>query len=492
VAEQTAERLPEALTAMGGAGVAGGAGPRTALGRVALGAGTGAAAAAAAPGTPQERLKRAETGALIGGGLGAAGEVAGRAAAPRMTPDATTLAARHVPLTPGMAAGRGSVTAEAEDRATSLPVAGQFIQDRRQHTLDGFARATVNQALEHVGAGVPENATPRQAVTLMDDTISNRYKQIFRGVPTLSADQPMLGDLAQIELDMTGGRRGGRPYVSNIVRDEWNHAFRNVQRTGPMVGPRGSTLRLPSSMTGEQAWQAASDLGQKGRALMTDQDSFRRQAGQLLLNAREAMIDAIERQYPHLAQDLQNTNRAYALSVRIGNAATRRATSQGRFTPSDLLHASRGDSRGVRRSEFRHGDALLQDWGETAQRVLPSSLGESGTTARAHLLNPVAWGAGLAGRPIYRALSNPARFTPGSPTRTFGENISGGLRAATPGIAAAATSPSRRLAAQQKVTRIQQDLVKARNRNDLEATRRLMQQLQDADADYRRLRAPTQ
>jgi hypothetical protein len=193
-------------------------------------------------------------------------------------------------------------------------------------------------------------------------------------------------------------------------------------------------------MTGEQAQRAMSQLDAKARVLSKSQDYFQRDVGELLQDGRSAILDAITRQHPHFEPELEKANDAWAKAVRVEDAAGRRAASQGVFTPMDLLAAVKADARGVRRREFSRGDALFEDWAQTAHRVLTSRLGESGTTPRAHLLNPIAWGVGYAGHPAYRAAASVAgRTAPGPTART-----TAGLARRLPALSTAAYEANRR------------------------------------------------
>jgi hypothetical protein len=368
---------------------------------------------AAAPGTLRDRLARGAAGGAVGAALPVVGSAIGGALAPRLAPDAAALAQKGVPLSPGQMMPRGNIARDIEERATSLPILGKFIQDVRARSIDGFVRGTVEQALEPIGATLTPGMSAGHAVIQeMDRKIANMYKGIFAQIPKLQVDRPLLGEMANIELNARG-----RPAVWATLVGEWNHAFGNVQRLGGGAGPIGGKLRVPSSMAGDQMQRALSQLQTKARGLARSQDIFQREVGLMLEDGRSAVLDAVERQYPGLADHLRAANKSYAMAVRIGNAAIANPSLQGRFTPMGLLQASKAAARGVRRQEFAHGDALLQKWAEVGQRVLPSSLGESGTTPRAQLLNPVAWGVGATGRPIYGALASKSRSLPGAVQR---------------------------------------------------------------------------
>jgi hypothetical protein len=66
----------------------------------------------------------------------------------------------------------------------------------------------------------------------------------------------------------------------------------------------------------------------------------------------------------------------------------------------------------MRKSAFAKGTALNQDLAEAGQAVLPSSIGDSGTTTRKFLLDLAAHGAGIAGAiPLSLMYSQPSMLT---------------------------------------------------------------------------------
>jgi hypothetical protein len=98
---------------------------------------------------------------------------------------------------------------------------------------------------------------------------------------------------------------------------------------------------------------------------------------------------------------------------RVRDAAARNATSEGRFTPSDMLQALRGDDASAGRGAWGRGTVPMQVLAEAAQGVI----GQSGPLALRHrenitgVLKDFAGGAlmplpyaaaqaGLAGAPV--------------------------------------------------------------------------------------------
>lgn len=403
-------------------------GEGTWLGRAGLGAVSGALGGASQPATGRDqnfaaqKLWQAAVGAGTGAGVSAAGSAIGGAVAPRLTPDATKLVEKGVTLTAGQMAPPYSVVRDIEERATSYPLIGKFLQDKRARSIDSFNLATINQALEPIGAALPKKIGPaagHDAIKAMSDAIGAAYKSALGRIKSIDvADPDLVNAFKAIELD---ARK--RPAVWQNVRGVMNDLIVNK-------------LKRQRPMSGDELQKWTSDLGRQSRALGRSQDFFQREEGRFLGDARDALLDAVIRQHPQAGADLQKANEAWAMAVRIEDAASRRVGAGGRFTPMDLLASTKSHAGGVRRREFARGDSLLQKWAETGQRVLPSTLGESGTTPRAALLNPFAWAAGAALKPAFGFAGAPYRSQMPAAARELGEVPRQAARIAAPAAGA--------------------------------------------------------
>jgi hypothetical protein len=134
---------------------------------------------------------------------------------------------------------------------------------------------------------------------------------------------------------------------------------------------------------------------------------------------------------PALSGYLRNTNYAYAMMQRVRDAATRRAGSEAKFTPTDLLTAVRGGDPSTNHAVFGHGDELFQTFAEAANRLM---VGRSREMPHVTLTN-TATGAAL--RPAYGAFDAAQRRP------MIGGSIMGGAGAAG-SVAGEESSPNPR------------------------------------------------
>jgi hypothetical protein len=136
-------------------------------------------------------------------------------------------------------------------------------------------------------------------------------------------------------------------------------------------------------MDGRELKQVQSVLRNIANEYRGSSDADQRGVGRAIDSTLEALALNLERSNPTKLKELQAINSSYAMFARMRQAAVQRTTSAGVFTPSDLLQAARKGDSSTAKGSFARGDALMQAFGEAAQKVLPSSVPDSGTTGRA-------------------------------------------------------------------------------------------------------------
>jgi hypothetical protein len=305
----------------------------------------------------------------------AAGPVAARVLKPQLAPAQQMLADRGVTqMTPGQLTG--GFLKDAEDKLTSLPILGNFIQNSRGRSIESFNRSVANQALEPIGETVPKNIKAgHDLVDHVENKLSDAYDALKPKL-TFMPDRQFALDLSNVRGDMNLAAQPQIDQFERIINNKlgpnrWDRTF-----TPPGSGP----IR---AMSGEQFKKIESEFTKLAKDYSSSADASQRTLGTGLSDLVRSMRQNLERSNPQHAQELADINRGYAMFVRMQGAAGNRRTSAGVFTPSDLLAAvKRGDSS-VRKGSFARGDALMQDYADAGQKVLPSKVPDSGTPGRA-------------------------------------------------------------------------------------------------------------
>jgi hypothetical protein len=129
-------------------------------------------------------------------------------------------------------------------------------------------------------------------------------------------------------------------------------------------------------------------------------DADQRGLGRAVQGVHDALSDLVKRTNPAVADELSNIDRAYAMQLRLENAAGRAGTAgrSGVFTPAQLDAAVRDLDSSLRGRAYARGDALLQDFAEAGVKALGQKVPDSGTPFRMLMnANPLYWPIAWAG-----------------------------------------------------------------------------------------------
>lgn len=343
-------------------------------------------------GSPLGRM----AGSMLAGPLGA------RAVKPNVGESQQALLDAGVNMTPGQLAG-GHLKA-LEDRATSVPLIGSVIQNARYRSVEGFNRAVGNQALESIGQQLPARIQAgHEMVGEVQQRLSDAYDRL---VPNLHfiPDHQFAQDIADLQnsarlMPASLNRQFNRILADRLHPDRWvQQQLLPPNTANPNNLP---ALRYPNiwGLQGQQFKDIESELGHLAGRYTSSSDGGQQLLGEHLNNVVRAMRDNIERVNPQHADELASINRGYAIWARMRDAANKRTTSGGVFTPSDLLAAAKKGDKSAGKNVFARGQALTQEFGEHGQNVLPSNLPTSGTSERAAAMALPAIGSYLLHRP---------------------------------------------------------------------------------------------
>lgn len=336
----------------------------------------GAQAGALLSDTPNDALGVAKD-AAIGGTIGKAGSAVlgaiGRAAAPTINKGLRTLLDAGIRVTPGQAArstgtATGRFFGSVEDKAMSRPFAGGIITAARNDSLNDFARATINRAVQPIGETLPAQfdlrttAGARDAVRWAGDRLSAEYNELSPRIRMNGNDPQFINDLADIQnsaSEMIGPRQ-----------EQFTTILRGLERFWRANG---------TELNGAAFKTVDTRLGENIRRYATSLDADQRQLGEALQSVRDAMYEAAMRQNPEIASRMQDLNTGWKSLTQVERAA---GTSKGLPTPAGYSQAVKMSSDTVRRRGYSRGDTLNQDLSDAASDILPSSIADSGTAGR--------------------------------------------------------------------------------------------------------------
>jgi hypothetical protein len=341
------------------------------------GAATGAATSALTPVYDpgafwQQKQTQVASGAKAGALTGSAFNLAGRVLAPSVAPEASQLLNENVSLSPGQAAG--GLMKTLEDKATSIPLLGDLIKNRRVEGVESFNKAVYAKALAPFGdegaAAVKAIPVGNDGIKAVGDFLSNKYETaLAQSVPSAVTPE-FQSALANLTMMVPSGLR--QDFVDAIKT--------NIT----------SKITPGNTLTPQVAKDAESELGRLYANYKGSSTGSERLLGGALQQAQQELRNLVAANNPQVAPIIQAANQGWRTIAQM-EIAGQKASKDGVFTPAQFLAAIREGDKSVRNRQFARGDMLNQNFAQSASRVLPSSVPDSGTIGRGLV------GAGLTG-----------------------------------------------------------------------------------------------
>ena len=304
---------------------------------------------------------------------------------------AQTLMAEGVKLTPGQIAG--GMTQSLENKATHLPFMGDQITSARKNALATWNTATGNRVLAPLGMKVEEDVKPGvDLVSHVGDKVSQAYKDAHKGLEFTVDPEYVASATGTLKKYAERLKPEDAEQLRGIVKSIVDSRLFSVEKkeipaewdlfgTSVVKEAKSVSERVPKEVSGKDLQTIRSELRSEARAFRNSRNPGDNSIGRALEDIDFDLGESLARTNPESAEALQKADTAYAMLVRMEEAAAKRVASGGVFTPGDFLSAVKQTETGVRNKAFSRGDALLQRWGQEAQTVLPGSA-DSGTAGR--------------------------------------------------------------------------------------------------------------
>jgi hypothetical protein len=363
-------------------GLGGLVGPAATLpGRMAQGAGLGAAYGGMQPVTQgdyaEEKAKQAIVGGLAGGAMPALFSGAARMISPKPPKGIEALAEEGIPVTVGQRLGGLAKT--IEDRLTSVPGTGHMIEKARGKGYQEFNRAALDRALKPIKKSLPKGLDVHEGLTHTRIALSGAYDDLLS--------------------KMTGK-----------IDDKFTSEFNNIAAKAEATLPENLAALFKKRVIYETQKRVSKDGNITGKDLKAiqegirnnyekfsgSQDAFQREMGDMFEETLDAFNRMLSRNNPKYAMDLKRINSGYANFKRVQRAATSVGADEF-ITPAQLHSAIKALDKSKDKRAFSENAALMQDLSRAAKSVLPSKTPSSGTTERTLMTNPITGGLSMLG-----------------------------------------------------------------------------------------------
>lgn len=370
-----------------------GTAPATALlGPLAGGASFGALTSDAndAGGALKDAALGAAGGKLTDLGLGAAGKVI----APKISPYAQALLQKGVPLSIGQMLG-GTAKSIEDKVASTVPFVGDLIKNAQGNATRGMNKVALNDALSHISQQLPAGMDAgRAALDHTGQAFSDTYDALLPNMTGTWTDPGLQKGISQIGTDA----------LHAGAKQDTIDRFLNV-----MKGQIGERADVNGNLTGQALKQAQSNLGSIGRGYISSSDADTRQLGSMILDGQQSFNKMLENQNPGFGDALSQTNKGFAKWATVAKAGGSLGAKDGVFSAPQFASAVKASDSSAGKRAYARGNAMMQGLSDPANSVLPSSVGDSGTTGRALMGALLLNGPGFAGA----ALAHPATLAPG-------------------------------------------------------------------------------
>lgn len=299
----------------------------------------------------------------------------------------------------------------AEDKFTSAPILGDFIQGAQDRSKSSLNRAVIDDSLaamdrtarETVETGtdlatIAPNAMAQDAIEapgqamktrlpedmemgsdamrFAKEAISKEYDEVLNGIAVVP-DQEFVGEIDQL-----------RKMVDMLPDDSAKRFNRELDNLVSGQFEKNSDLML-----GQTFKKSYSAIRESAARFKKSPMPFQQEMGQALDEARLAFRRAAVRQNPELGARLLNADKAYA-KYKVASGAAKGMGAEGReFNASQYL---RSVAKNTDEGRFVTGQGFNQQLAEDAKRAMVQRVGDSGTTGRAVAMGLLEGGAGLA------------------------------------------------------------------------------------------------
>lgn len=366
------------------------------LGRVGVGAASGAASSALAPVTgegdfAEQKAKQIGLGAALGGAAPLVAAGARRIISPNASVNPNVQLLREEGVNPTVGQTLGGWANKVEEKAQSLPIVGDMISGARERAREQFNKAAINRALEPIGEKVDD--VGQAGIQKAGDLLSKSYDDAISQVKVVKFDNQFTQDLAQL-----------RSMAQNMTPEM---AKRFNSTVDDVLQPR---MTASGSMLGSTYKQVDSKLGQEAAKFSKAADPLQQELGSAYKQLQALLKEQAARSSPEFAKAIKASDKGWANLVRVEGAGKAAQNAEGIFTPAQLNAAVRQADGSVRGRAMARGTALMQDLGNAGQQVLGNKVPNSGTADRlmlggaglgAYFVDPMIPAALLGGAALY-------------------------------------------------------------------------------------------
>lgn len=296
------------------------------------------------------------TQGMIGAGTGAFVPMAASAVAPQISAGAKALMSEGITPTIGQILGGGFKA--TEEKLSSVPYLGDIIKTGQKRALDQFNSAALGRALKPIGESTDNIG--RKGLEDVSDKLGQAYEQVLPNLK-LKLDDTFATDIEAA--------------AQKLPQSEQD-VFHGI------MSKQFEKFGAGDELTGDTLKGFQSELTRQAKGYGGDASYDKQQLGESLNDVSAAVRQALQRNNPKFAQQLEDINKGYA-NYAILRSAGGALKEDAPFTPAKLATAIRQNDKSVGKGNFARGKALMQDLSDPANELLGNHYPDSGTFGRA-------------------------------------------------------------------------------------------------------------
>jgi len=346
------------------------------LGKVGVGAATGAGYSALAPTMSQEELQsNLGTGALTGGLFSAGTSALGRVISPNASTDAQMKIIKDMGITPTLGQSLGKRWNAYEEKLTSFPLVGDIIANARTKNEEKFRTGLFNTILSNIDEKLPTTQLKgRDPLNYTKDKIGASY-------------QTLLNKLGAIRVDGTFVSQADD--LATMIKNS-GMSPEKVAEFNYLLKPIEDALKQNNRgyITSESYKMIESELSKQIKKLNASDSTFDIKLSSAASQLKDNLYNLLERHSSTLpkikgntlAEELQRTNKAWAMYKRTEKAAGAQGAELGDFTPSQFARAV--SQLEPSKAKYAQGSALLQEVSDAAKSVIGNKISNANPYVR--------------------------------------------------------------------------------------------------------------
>ena len=302
------------------------------------------------------KRNQAGTGFLAGGAVPVVTGGLSRVVSPHSTRNADLNLLKKEGVKPTVGQTLGGNWNKLEEKMTSIPIMGDFINSARGRAQKDFNEAAINRASGPLSVNI--KGVGHDAINAADEAVGTAYDKALDKIKSVNFDKQFSDELAVL--------KNGTSKLNPDNRNTFNLELRDLVES-----------KMKGGMTGKSFKEVDSELKKLADDWQSSASTSERKLGKEFAKLRKILKNQVRRTDPDSMADVDLADKAYANLSRVNKAAQAAKGKDGVFTPYQLINAAAVKNKSVGKKDVGKGKSLMQDLGRAGQNVIGNKVPNS-------------------------------------------------------------------------------------------------------------------